>query len=164
MPQRREWNGTSRACGTVVNRNAVAAIGRPHVSGCVEQFSMIGMASGEKVILDSPRKRSSAPSRLFCVGGGISLGQRRKRAWDSAWCDENWRDREDRDVVGGVPWNTSPSEDGRRRSCHMRVKDIVRQSASVNCGACVVALRGQRGLTRTFPTRLNNEISERSRG
>ena len=179
--------------GTVVNRYEV---GRDGKTPCErlrgKQSRLIGFEFGEKVNF----RRTAVGARMAKLDSlwsdGVFLGYRsisgeivvgtkngvfktrtvQRKAYEHRWGKENL------DMVGGVPWKSTPDEDEEEaimpaidigmempeveiprvptedqrpipRRLYIRGKDIERHGATVNCKGCIATLRGQGGVPHT---------------
>ena len=179
--------------GTVVNRYEVGRDGKtPHERLRGKASRLIGLEFGEKVNF----RRTAIGTRMAKLDSlwsdGVFLGYRsvsgeivvgtqdgvfktrtvRRKAFEHRW------QRDNLDMVGGVPWRTAPAEDEEQdvmpavdirmelpdvevprppegetrpipRRLYIRTQDIERHGATVNCKGCVATLRGQRGIPHT---------------
>ena len=171
--------------GTVVNRYEVGRDGKtPYERLRGKQSRLIGLEFGEKVNFRRTGTRMAKFDSLWSDGvflgfrsisGEVVVGTRdgvfktrtvQRKAYEHRWGKENL------DMVGGVPWKTSPdggdeeaimpaidigmempeveipsvpTEDQRPipRRLYIKARDIERHGATVNCKGCVATLRGQ---------------------
>ena len=161
--------------GTVINRYEVGRDGKtPFELLRGKQSRLIGLEFGEKVNF----RRTVVGARMAKLSGEIVVGTEsgvfktrtvQRKAYEHRWNKENM------DMVGGVPRKVSPSEDSEegimpavdigmempevkihrapkedrrpvpRRLC-IRAKDIDRHGVTPNCKGCIATLRGEGGV------------------
>ena len=193
--------------GVLINRYEVGRDGKtPHERLRGKQSRLLGLEFGEKLNF----RRSPIGTKMAKLdtlwSDGVFLGYRtasgeivvgtadgvyktrtvKRKAQEHRW------DKQNLDMVGGVPWRTSPGEqeeaDGVMpavdigmelpevpierppveekkiipRRLYIKVGDIQRFGATVNCNGCVATLRGQRGIPHTDSCRkrLTEEIGK----